>query len=196
MSRRRVEHYKEPPMPTSIRVQLRMKSGDEYRVRGKRVMRGMLILKGDEDFHPEKDGDFYIEFVDVNMRYHRSGVPAPKVQAYSWEELKEYIPQLRCVVISNKTVNKFLVEHGFEVEEPKKETVSLHATVDISLLRMLEEETDRRNATNNNPDKKIYLGNVVSDILCQYFEKGSDDKDVKGVVKEAVSEALAEYFKK
>ena len=121
--------------PFEKRVDLRLESG--YRLRGKRVVRGTA--------HVGKRS-VSIEYRDTIYK--------------TWDELKKEIVHLRAIESRDKELREVLEKAGFHTEDLEVRHGSLHVTVNVKLLDLLQNEAQERGIT---------VSKVVTEALNKYY---------------------------
>ena len=122
--------------PFDKRVDLRLESG--YRLRGKRVVRGTA----------------HIQKRSVSIEY--------RDQTYkTWDKLKEEIPYLRAVETRDAELREILEKAGFHTEDPEVRHGSLHVTISVKLLDLLQDDAQ---------DRGLTVSKVVTEALNQYYK--------------------------
>ena len=122
--------------PYDKRVDLRLESG--YRLRGKRVVRGTA----------------HVEKRTVSIEY--------RDQSYkTWDKLTEAIPHLRAIETRDAELREDLDKAGFHTEDPEVRHASLHVTINVKLLDLLQDEAQ---------DRGITVSKVVTEALNKYYK--------------------------
>lgn len=122
--------------PFDKRVDLRLETG--FRIRGKRVVRGTA----------------HVGKRSVSIEYRE--------QLYkTWDQLKEEIPHLRAVGSGDRELREILEKAGFRTEDVEARHGSLHVTVNVKLLDLIQDEAQERGIT---------VSKVVTEALNKHYK--------------------------